>query len=63
MTDRQDRLHELCVQVKSETDPDQLHNGIAEINSILGSIISEVGRTMRCLNRRVEKKHFVAVGT
>jgi hypothetical protein len=63
MTDRQDRLHELCAQVKSETDPDQLHNGITEINNILGSIISEVGRTMRSLNRRVEKKHFVSVGT
>lgn len=62
MTDRQDRLHELCMQVRSEDDPDQLDSGITEINNILGSIISEVDGTMRSLNRRVEKKRFVAVG-
>lgn len=62
MTDRQDRLHQLCVQVRSETDPDQLHNGITEINNILGSIISEVDGTMRSLTRRTAKQHFVDAG-
>ncbi len=62
MTDRQDRLHELCVQVRNENDPEQLHNGITEINNILDSIVYEVDWTMRSVNRRAEKKHFVDLG-
>jgi hypothetical protein len=52
MRNRQDRLHELCVQVRSENDPEQLHNGIDEINNILDSIVYEVDRTMRSLKLR-----------
>lgn len=57
---RQDRLHELCMQVKRENDPEQLINRIDEINNILDSIVHEVDRTVRSLNRRVAKTHFAA---
>jgi hypothetical protein len=42
MTDRQDRLHELCVQVKTEENLVRLRSAMAEINDILGSLLSEV---------------------
>lgn len=60
MTNRQDRLHELCVQVRREDDLKRLDNGLAEINDILDSIVYEVDRTIRSLNRRVAKKYFAA---
>jgi hypothetical protein len=52
MRDRQDRLHQLCVQVRSENDPEQLDSRITEINNILDSIVYEVDRTMRLLRLR-----------
>jgi hypothetical protein len=52
MRDRQDRLHQLCVQVRSENDPEQLDSRITEINNILDSIVYEVDRTMRSLRLR-----------
>lgn len=60
MTNRQDRIHELCMQVRSENDPEQLHTGITEINNILNSIVHEVDQTVRSLKRRVAKKYFAA---
>jgi hypothetical protein len=59
MTDRQDRLYELCAQVRSENDPEQLHNGITEINNILSSIVHEVDRTMSSIKLRTAKQLFV----
>jgi hypothetical protein len=53
MTDRQDRLHELCVQVRSQNDLEQVLIGITEINDILGSIVSEVDWTMRSVSLRM----------
>lgn len=52
MRDRQDRLHQLYVQVRRTNDPEQLHSGITEINNILDSIVHEVDRTMRSLKLR-----------
>jgi hypothetical protein len=52
MKNRRDRVHELCMQIRSENDPKQLDSEISEINDILGSIISEVDWTMRSLTLR-----------
>jgi hypothetical protein len=54
MTDRQDRLLELCRQLTSEDDPQELLKHATEINNILGSILSDVDRAMRSLDARAE---------
>jgi hypothetical protein len=54
MRNRQDRLHELCVQVRSESDLLRLYNAVTEINDILASILSEVTQALHSRNLRLE---------
>jgi hypothetical protein len=52
MTDRQDRLYELCCQLTIEDDRQQLLKHVTEINNILGSILSDVDQVMRSVDAR-----------
>jgi hypothetical protein len=54
MTDRQDRLRELCRQLSIEDDPQQLLKHVTEINNILGSILCDVDQVMRSVDARSE---------
>jgi hypothetical protein len=54
MTDRQDRLHELCCQLSIEDDPQRLLKHVAEINNILGSILCDVDQVVRSVDARSE---------
>lgn len=45
--DRQERLHELCVQIAGEDDPGRLIRAITEANGILDSIVSEMDLALR----------------
>jgi hypothetical protein len=54
MTDRQDRLHELCLQLTIEDDPQQLLRHVTDINNILDSILSDVDQAMRSVDAWLE---------
>lgn len=53
MMDRQDRVHELCVQISSENDPERLLSAMTEANDILGSILREVDQAMFLVAQRL----------
>ena len=55
MTDRQDRLHELCLQIISEDDLQRLLKHANEINNILESILGDVDRALSLLDARSER--------
>lgn len=54
MTDRQERLRELCLYLTSENDPQQLLKLTTEVNNILGSILSHVDQVMRSVDARLQ---------
>lgn len=54
MTDRQERLRELCLHLTSENDPQQLLKHVTEVNNILGSILSDVDQVIRSVDAWLE---------
>jgi hypothetical protein len=59
MIDRQDRLRNLCFQIRTENDPQRLLKAMTDVNDILGSILGEVDRALNSRNVRLQTRNLL----